>query len=423
MPRRRRQRRWPRSHDARSSSRRSHRCRSHEHSHRRPHFLPDQRRQKAHALFQETSDPRPALAARALGSLPLPTRHPFRYETQRATVCSLLRRFLLRACRFHLRQRRRNFLEIRHHRNVIVLEPRYLSRLVDDGDRAAGDAFISQVHAVLLAHRSARMKIRQQRIFDPHLLRIRLVRPHAVHADAQNFRVQRLERFHVVHEAGVLVRARRAPVQRVPHQHDILFPREIRELHFLLFLIQQRKIRRRLSNRDTHNRSSWSPQNLPQHLSQFAARSTNCHAPFTWLRRAALCAAFIRLRRALSFAFFPQYTLLQENPMSAEAPRRAPSAASRPQNASTASRPQNNMMALGDLVRLYRSHAGNFGEPVALSAFGLTAAETERLFSAYDEDYHISRFFHFSESGGQKFSINGFPATHVSLDAEIETIL
>ena len=109
--------------------------------------------------------------------------------------------------------------------------------------------------------------------------------------------------------------------------------------------------------------------------------------------------------------------------MSAEAPRRAPSAASRPQNAPTASRPQNNMMALGDLVRLYRSHAGNFGEPVALSAFGLTAAETERLFSAYDEDYHISRFFHFSESGGQKFSVNGFPTTHVSLDAEIETIL
>src|SRR5207249_9005997 len=92
-------------------------------------------------------------------------------------------------------------------------------------------------------------------------------------------------------------------------------------------------------------------------------------------------------------------------------------------SSSTASQSPNAMMPLGDLVRLYRSHAGNFGEPVALSAFGLTAAETERLFSAYDEDYHISRFFHFSESGGQKFAINGFPATHVSLDAEIETIL
>ena len=100
--------------------------------------------------------------------------------------------------------------------------------------------------------------------------------------------------------------------------------------------------------------------------------------------------------------------------MSAEAPRRVPSAASRPQN---------KMMPLGDLVRLYRSHAGNFGEPVALSAFGLTAAETERLFSAYDEDYHISRFFHFSEGDGHRFLINGVPATHVSLDAEIESIL
>jgi hypothetical protein len=91
--------------------------------------------------------------------------------------------------------------------------------------------------------------------------------------------------------------------------------------------------------------------------------------------------------------------------MSAEAARRAP------------------LMPLRELVRLYRSHASNFGEPVALSVFDLTAQETERLFSSYDEDYHISRFFHFSEAAGEKFSINGIPATHVSLDPEIETIL
>ena len=54
---------------------------------------------------------------------------------------------------------------------------------------------------------------------------------------------------------------------------------------------------------------------------------------------------------------------------------------------------------------------------------GFPAAETERLFSSYDEDYHISRFFHFSESDRPKFSINGVPVTHVSLDAEIETLL
>ncbi|HEV2197143.1 MAG TPA: hypothetical protein VGR55_16280 [Candidatus Acidoferrum sp.] len=91
--------------------------------------------------------------------------------------------------------------------------------------------------------------------------------------------------------------------------------------------------------------------------------------------------------------------------MSAEAARRAPN------------------MSLSELVRHYRSQAGEFGRPVALSAFPLGHAEIERLFSSYDEDYHISRFFHFSEAEGQKFSINGIAATHVSLDSEIESIL
>jgi len=80
-------------------------------------------------------------------------------------------------------------------------------------------------------------------------------------------------------------------------------------------------------------------------------------------------------------------------------------------------------MTLHDLVRVYLAQAGKFGEPVALSAFGLTIAETEHLFSGYDEDYHISRFFQFSESAGEKFSINGIPVTHVSLEKEIQSIL
>jgi hypothetical protein len=81
------------------------------------------------------------------------------------------------------------------------------------------------------------------------------------------------------------------------------------------------------------------------------------------------------------------------------------------------------MMSLQQLVANYRTLAGDFGKPVALSAFALTAAETERLFSSYDEDYHISRFFDFSESGGEHYSINGIPATHVAIGAEIQTIL
>ena len=81
------------------------------------------------------------------------------------------------------------------------------------------------------------------------------------------------------------------------------------------------------------------------------------------------------------------------------------------------------VMPLHELVERYLAVAGEFGKPIPLSTFALTRAETERLFSGYDEDYHISRFFHFTGSGGEKFSINGIPTTHVSLDSEIKTIL
>lgn len=81
------------------------------------------------------------------------------------------------------------------------------------------------------------------------------------------------------------------------------------------------------------------------------------------------------------------------------------------------------MMSLHDLVSRYLSVASEFSKSVPLSAFKLSAAETEQLFSAYDEDYHISRFFHFSEGQGERFAINGIPATHVSLDSEINSIL
>ena len=81
------------------------------------------------------------------------------------------------------------------------------------------------------------------------------------------------------------------------------------------------------------------------------------------------------------------------------------------------------MMTLRELVGRYQAIAGEFGKPVPLAAFQLPVGETESLFSSYDEDYHISRFFHFSQSGGTRYSINGIPVTHVSLDTEIESIL
>ena len=91
--------------------------------------------------------------------------------------------------------------------------------------------------------------------------------------------------------------------------------------------------------------------------------------------------------------------------MSAESARRAP------------------MMSLQELYRVYATIAAKPGEPVPLSAFKLPVAEAEKLFSIFDEDYHISRFFHFSEANGDKYSINGEIATHVAIDPEIASIL
>jgi hypothetical protein len=85
-------------------------------------------------------------------------------------------------------------------------------------------------------------------------------------------------------------------------------------------------------------------------------------------------------------------------------------------------------MTLRDLVEKYRQLAGGFGNPLALAAFGLSPRETERIFGIFDEDYHISRFFRFSlqsatQDAVRSYSINGFPQSHVALDAEIESIL
>ena len=53
-------------------------------------------------------------------------------------------------------------------------------------------------------------------------------------------------------------------------------------------------------------------------------------------------------------------------------------------------------ISLRDVVQKYRELAGGFARPLALAAFGLSQQQTERVFGIFDEDYHISRFFHFS---------------------------
>jgi hypothetical protein len=82
-------------------------------------------------------------------------------------------------------------------------------------------------------------------------------------------------------------------------------------------------------------------------------------------------------------------------------------------------------MELRQLVEKYLAAAGasGFGASVPLSAFGLSREETDKQFSALDEDYQISRFFRFSQRDGTSFSINGFPQTHIAIAAAIQTIL
>ena len=80
-------------------------------------------------------------------------------------------------------------------------------------------------------------------------------------------------------------------------------------------------------------------------------------------------------------------------------------------------------MSLSELVEKYLAAAGGYGRSVPLTSLGLSREETERVFDVLDEDYHISRFFHFSNAVGASYQINGFPQTHISIDSEIQTIL
>jgi hypothetical protein len=81
------------------------------------------------------------------------------------------------------------------------------------------------------------------------------------------------------------------------------------------------------------------------------------------------------------------------------------------------------MLSLREVADRYLAVAGKFGEPVALSAFGLSAADTQKLFNVLDEDYHLSRFLHFSHAEGEAYVISGARVTHLSIDPGIQSML
>ena len=80
-------------------------------------------------------------------------------------------------------------------------------------------------------------------------------------------------------------------------------------------------------------------------------------------------------------------------------------------------------MNLREVVEKYLAIAGGYGRLAPLADFGLDRARTERVFAPFDEDYPISRYFHFSRATGTAYTINGFDHTHVSIDAEIQDVL
>jgi hypothetical protein len=80
------------------------------------------------------------------------------------------------------------------------------------------------------------------------------------------------------------------------------------------------------------------------------------------------------------------------------------------------------MMTLRELVDRYDHLAHQCGEPVALAAFSLSDQETQSLFTTFDDDYHISRFFHFSNGEGKSFAICGEAATHLLIDPAIRAL-
>ena len=80
-------------------------------------------------------------------------------------------------------------------------------------------------------------------------------------------------------------------------------------------------------------------------------------------------------------------------------------------------------MTLRQIVEKYLAIAGGFAFLAPLADFGMEKSEAERIFGALDDDYHISRYFHFSQVSGPAYSINGFEQTHISIDEEIQTIL
>jgi hypothetical protein len=90
-------------------------------------------------------------------------------------------------------------------------------------------------------------------------------------------------------------------------------------------------------------------------------------------------------------------------------------------------------MNLAAAVKRYLEAAGEFDRPLHLSRLGLGKAETEKLVSAWDEDYQISRYMLLSRERNEELAafptdqrvylINGFECTHLIFHADIQKLV
>jgi len=81
------------------------------------------------------------------------------------------------------------------------------------------------------------------------------------------------------------------------------------------------------------------------------------------------------------------------------------------------------MWNLHEFVEQYVALAGDFGKPAELSQFALPDEEIVAVFGSFEDDYHISRFLHFTKLPGKSYLIGGAEVTHLSIDRAIESIL
>jgi hypothetical protein len=90
-------------------------------------------------------------------------------------------------------------------------------------------------------------------------------------------------------------------------------------------------------------------------------------------------------------------------------------------------------MNLAELVTKYVEAAGGFGRPVHLSFLGLPRAATEKIVSAFDEDYQVSRYLLLTRESDdvlrslpeheQTYMINGLECSHLTLQPDVQKLL